>query len=160
MIPAYLVLAGRIRNELNDLERVVERVDRAIYAARKHPEEQDFFVDSVALNLHDIYSGLERIFQQIAATVDSHVPDGRDWHRELLDQMKIEVVDTRPAVLSGETILALDELLRFRHVVRNVYTFSLDFKRIVQLAVQAHTTFEQVKAELMQFATFLERAGK
>lgn len=160
MIPAYLVLAGRIRNELNDLDHVVERAERALTAARRLSEDQDFFVDSVALNLHDLYSGVERIFQHIAVTVDGYLPAGQDWHRELLEQMGIEVADIRPSVVSADTMRALDEFLRFRHVVRNVYTFSLDFERIDQLAIRARSAFEQTKAELLRFATFLEQVGK
>jgi hypothetical protein len=89
MIHAYLILAERIRKELNDLERLVGKAGQAIRLARQKQDEQDFFVDSAALNLHDMYSGLERVFQQIAATVDNNVPTGPDWHRELLEQMRL-----------------------------------------------------------------------
>ena len=39
----------------------------------------------------------------------------------------------RPPVLSSDFIELLDEYLRFRHVVRNVYTFSFDPERIGRL---------------------------
>jgi len=63
MIPAYLELVSRIRLELGDLENAVSRAERAIQAARERPEDQDLYMDSAALNLHDFYAGLERIFQ-------------------------------------------------------------------------------------------------
>jgi hypothetical protein len=44
----YLVAAGRIRQELADLERVVGRAERAIAAARRRPEDQDLYFDSAA----------------------------------------------------------------------------------------------------------------
>ena len=67
MIERYILLAGRIRRELEELDRLVERAERALMAAQQRPEDQDFFIDSVALKLHDFYSGLERIFQRIGS---------------------------------------------------------------------------------------------
>ena len=123
MIEDYLIVADRIRQELGDLERVVTRAERAIKAARNRPEDQDLYIDSAALNLHDFYAGLERIFHQIATTVDGNLPTGREWHRALLQQMQTDLPDLRPPVLSAEARQAVDEFLRFRHVVRNIYAF-------------------------------------
>ena len=52
--------------ELVDLERVVARAERAIAAGRQSLENQDLYLDSAALNLHDFYDGSERIFRQMA----------------------------------------------------------------------------------------------
>lgn len=87
MIPPYLDLAARIHQELSDLERVVTRAERGIEAARHRPEDKDLYIGSAALNLHDFYAGLERIFQRIGATVDGDIPAGSDWHQQLLRQM-------------------------------------------------------------------------
>lgn len=75
MIEGYVVLAGRIRKELDDIKRLVAKANRAIKTARKNPHDADLYIDSASLNLHDVYSGFERIFRQIAATVDDNVPD-------------------------------------------------------------------------------------
>jgi len=160
MMERYLVAAGRIRQELVELERVVARAERAGASARRHPEDQDLYVDSAVLNLHDFYTGLERIFQHIAATVDGGVPGGREWHRELLRQMGAALPQVRPEVLSPETIRMLDEYLRFRHVVRHVYAFEFDPERVYRLVRQLHPCFEQVRADLLAFADFLERVGR
>ena len=74
MIESYLVLAERIRKELDDLERLVARANRAVSTAKKNPQDADLFLDSASLNLYDVYSGFERVFKQIAATVDGTVP--------------------------------------------------------------------------------------
>ena len=44
MIERYMVVAGRIRQELAELEHVVARATRAIDAARRHPEDQDLYI--------------------------------------------------------------------------------------------------------------------
>lgn len=42
---------------------------------------------SVALNLHDFYNGLERIFERIAENIDEIKPEGLNWHQEILKQI-------------------------------------------------------------------------
>jgi hypothetical protein len=160
MIQAYIVLSGRIHNEMDELERLVSRAERALEAAHQLPDENDLFIDAVALNLHGVYTGLERIFHQIAATVDGNVPSSREWHRELLEQMSKRVPDVRPPVISANTVQLLDEFLRFRHVVRNVYTLALDDERITGLVQRARPAFNLVKSELSGFADFLDQVGK
>lgn len=93
-------VAERIRQELAAIERVVRRAGRAMAAVRRRPDEQDLYLDSAALCLHDFYTGVERIFQQIAAGLDEAVPSGRDWHEALLQQMAAERLPDRPAVIS------------------------------------------------------------
>jgi hypothetical protein len=159
MIESYLILAERIRKELHDLERLVARANRAITTARKNPQDTDLFLDSASLNMHDVYSGFERIFKQIAATVDGAVPTSAEWHRELLEQMGLDLPKVRPPVLTAEAIRTLDEYLRFRHVVRNVYTFSFDPERIGRLAKELEAVFEQASQELFAFANFLEKVS-
>ena len=159
MIESYIVLAGRIRKELDDIERLASRASRAMNTARKNPQDMDLFIDSASLNLHDVYSGFERIFRQIAATVDGNVPSNPEWHRELLEQMGLDLPKIRPPVLTSNSIEVLDEYLRFRHVVRNVYTFSFDHERIDRLVRGLGSAFNQIRQELLAFASFLEKVG-
>jgi len=159
VIEAYLILANRIRGEMDDLENLIERARRAMDASGKKPQDKDFFIDSAALNLHDFYVGIERLFRLIASTVDGDVPAGDEWHRDLLRQMNIDLPELRPQVISKETMIALDEYLRFRHVVRNVYTFTLKLEPIKRLVNQSQTVFIQVRDELLIFADFLEQVG-
>lgn len=46
MIESYIVLAGRIRKELEDIERLVSRANRAINTAQKNPQDTDLYIDS------------------------------------------------------------------------------------------------------------------
>jgi hypothetical protein len=155
----YRVVAGRIRQALEELDLVVRRVDRALEAAGRAVADQDLMLDSVALNLHDFYVGTERIFEHIASSIDRSLPSGSDWHRELLRQMTVDVPGLRPAVVGNETAKAVDEYLRFRHVVRNVYAFELDAERLGRLGSALRSTFGLVKSDLEAFATFLEQVG-
>lgn len=159
MIEDYLAVADRIRQELTDLERVVERAERAVTVAHQRLEDQDLYIDAAALNLHDFYAGLERIFQQIATTIDGRLPAGQEWHRQLLQQMQADFSDLRPPILSAEAAQALDEFLRFRHVVRNIYAFQFDPERVARLVRLMPSAFHHAQTELLAFAEFLEQVG-
>jgi ribonuclease HepT-like protein len=148
-------LVGRIRQELDELQRILKRINEGWERSRR--SEDDYYIDGVALNLHGLYSGFERIFTQIAENVDDKLPQGEDWHKLLLGQMKTEVPDLRPAVISIKMGEFLDELRRFRHVVRNVYTHHLDPVRLGKLVRRSTENFAQLHAEISAFAAFLEQ---
>ena len=148
-------LAGRIRDQLAEIEQVKQRVESGWQRAQQ--SNDDYYLDGVALNLHGFYSGLERIFELIAIRVDNTKPTGENWHQALLVQMTTEVPDVRPAVISALTRSQLDEYRGFRHVVRNVYTFKFDPAKVEKLVINLQTSLVQVRAELLAFADFLEQ---
>jgi hypothetical protein len=150
-------LAERIRRELDDLERVLQRVEEGWKLAVRNND--DYYADSVALNLHGLYNGLERLFELIAALVDGVKPDGEYWHQLLLQQMGDEMSGIRPAIISEDTRAKLDELRGFRHVVRNVYTFKFDPHKIEALVKLSPVAMKQAREELMAFAEFLDQAA-
>lgn len=155
MIGRYAILAGRIRQDVAEIERVVERVERAMQA-RQQTADDDLLFDAIALNLHDFYTGLERIFTRIASDIDQSVPTSADWHRELVRQMTVEVPGLRPPVLDARVAKEIDEFLRFRHVVRHIYAFELEPERIENLARRLRPTFHDVRTALLAYAAFLD----
>jgi hypothetical protein len=159
MTESYLAVAGRIRRELERVETVVERA-QAIWAEADLDEDGDYHVDAVALNLHGFYAGLERIFKTIATRVDQTMPEGGNWHQELLEQMNTELSGVRPAVLSNASHEKLDQFRGFRHVVRNVYTFDFDPEQIALLMKRLPEAAEHVHDDLHAFADTLERMAR
>jgi hypothetical protein len=91
MIPRYRILRERIESEWVELERATEKAVQAYKEAKHNDQQQSFFLDSVAINLHSFYNGVERIFEWIARELDGGLPVGPIWHRELLDQMTLQV---------------------------------------------------------------------
>lgn len=158
MSERLLRLSQRIRDECPELARLVARAQEGWRRAQQSSDE--LYVDSVALNLHGFYAGLERLFEMIGASVDGYVPQGENWHQLLLEQMAVEIPSVRPAVISDETRRILDEYRGFRHVVRNVYTFRFDPAKVQTLVEKAPARFSQVHAELLAFAEFLEQQAQ
>jgi len=148
-------LVERTHQELNDIRRVLARIEEGWERARR--SNDDYYIDSVALNLHGFYFGFERIFSRIAEIIDGDIPQGEKWHLRLLQQMAKEVPGIRPAVISIKSVNLLDEYRGFRHIVRNVYTENLDPDKVGKLVRSAQAAFTIVTAELQAFAAFLEQ---
>ncbi|MFN3983630.1 MAG: hypothetical protein ACK4SA_24950 [Caldilinea sp.] len=148
-------LAARIRDELTELDHIADRVSEAW--GRALSVGDDYYLDSVALNLHGFYSGLERIFELIAATVDNARPKGENWHKALLEQMSVEIAGLRPAAISEDTLQRLADYRGFRHIVRNVYAHHFEADRLQKLVAGLPDILAQVRAELQAFADFLEQ---
>ncbi len=155
MIAAYDEVARRIDDELADLDRCAERVLRSWGLALRSSTDQDIYIDSVALNLHSFYTGLESLFEIVARQVDGDVPAGDMWHAELLQRMAEARDDIRPAVITQPTRDRLDEYRRFRHLVRHVYADRLDVTRLTGLTRDLADLRDRLTSELRRFATFL-----
>ena len=155
MSDRLLRLATRIRDELEELDRVADRVAEGWSRALRNAD--DYYLDGVALNLHGFYSGLERIFELVATTIDGIKPEGANWHLALLYQMSAETPGLRPAVISQDTCDRLDSYRGFRHVVRNVYAYNFEGAKLENLVADLPATLAQVRAELLSFASFVEQ---
>ena len=157
MSQRYYILARRIQYELNELERTRNAIERHWLHSFSAGQDQDAFINSVALHLHSFYSGIERVLRMIADEFDGGVLGGENWHAELLRQMQFEVPSVRPRVLRPETVELLEEYRKFRHLIRNIYATNILPERLEKLIDTLPAVSDYVSADLMQFAHFLDR---
>ncbi len=146
----FPVLVAEINAELKNLEKLVQRL--ATQQGRVDDEE---ISESAALRLHNFYTGCERIFKLIATEVNGVLSQSLDWHKRLLNQVALEVAGIRPAVISAETRNDLEELLNFRHVVRNIYSFELKPQRVEELVKLTTKLYPKFAKEIDAFTAFL-----
>lgn len=93
-------------------------------------------VAAVALYLQNLYTAIESLLRRVALELDGSVPGGDDWDRELLGQMTLEIAGVRPRMVGDRLLADLDQLRRFRHLVRYAYATEYDWDEM-QAAVQA-----------------------
>lgn len=105
--------------------------------------------------LHDFYNGVERVFLRIARELNGGVPRGEQWHRDLVDDMALEIPGVRPAVIDGGLANVLGEYLRFRHVFRNVYGGVLESQRMVSLEDRLPETLAAFRECVEGFARWM-----
>jgi len=159
MIARYRLLRERIKAELSDVRRGAEKATQAYQAARRDERQRTFFLDSVAINLHGVYNGIERILEWLAREVDEGLPAGPNWHRDLLMQMTLQVEGLRPAVIRSQTAHGLEEYLRFRHLVRNLYTWNFEADKLAELIARLPHVLADLEVDLEHFGPFLEVAS-
>ena len=149
-----LTFIAKIEDELTELDQLKERIEEVWGKYKTNGDE--FYLDSVALNIHGLYSGFEKFFLEVAREIDENIPEGSSWHKELLDQMALNIKNLRPAVISKESRNILDEYRAFRHVVRNVYANKYSAKKIAILLENFLEDYKKVRREIMKFLQFLE----
>jgi hypothetical protein len=101
---------------------------------KKHHIETDVYLDSLVHNLENFYMGIEDIFKRIAIFTGEGIPEGPRWHSVLIKGMARDILGVRPHVLEQETKNLLDEYRKFRHLVRNIYTFNIIPEKVMKLA--------------------------
>ena len=139
-------LAAEIEHELERLEQLREELATA-------PSSDDTFtLRARGSMLHDFYSGIERVFVRIAEELNGGVPQGEQWHRQIVTDMSLEIPDVRPAVIEPDLARDLGDYLRFRHVFRNVYGSLLQAERMRPLEERLPRV---LAAFLTQVRTFL-----
>lgn len=135
--------------ELTNLERLAKEIKALL--SESEGERSSVEVRAAGSILHDFYCGMEKIFERIAVTVDKNVPDGMNWHTDLLLQMGKTFENTRDEILSETLIKKLKEFLRFRHLFRHIYGFELKWERIEPLCMDVDAVLTDLKAEIKEF---------
>jgi len=152
-------IAARIREETVSLERTAGALREAL--GRWGLEAQDVItVHWVGGLLHDLYTGLERIFQEISPELNGQEPQRDAWHRDLLHAMTLDLQGFRPRVVRPELERPLLELLKFRHLYRNLYSFELRWDRVRDLGESAAGLWPTVRADLESFAAALDAMAR
>ncbi|MGD1865566.1 MAG: nucleotidyltransferase family protein [Phormidesmis sp.] len=154
-VSKYAALISRIRRTLSDVEQEYNYAKEQAGLAEE--TKQAVYWTAVGLSMHGYYTGLEKIFKIIVDTVDGGLmsPKTGQWHKDLLDQVMLDVLGARPPVIDEKTRLCLDEYLSFRHVIRSNYTYRLDPERIAANFQQLEDCHRRVTQQLNDFCDFL-----
>ncbi len=152
--PKFQVLASEIRDEINEIERIVEEISDFLKKTEKN-QSTIFEIRILGSQLHDFYTGLERIFHRIALNIDQELPKGQNWHNDLLDRMALDIPKIRTKVISPNLRGRLHEYLRFRQLFRNVYGPKLKWEKLMTLGNDVGEIFNRFKEETEKFLQFL-----
>jgi len=162
----YLLVEGRVRVEIENMASILDRLQNLGLYPRVctdmvggFPITDENAARLVGSYMQDFYNCFENIAKVVARAVDGvGVPEGPEWHAELLRQMNTSIRGVRPEVISDETWRLMDEYSRFRHVFRNVYGFVLDASRTFELLKKLPDAVACLKRDLQSFLTELATA--
>ncbi|MBI4700583.1 MAG: antitoxin [Deltaproteobacteria bacterium] len=154
--PAALArVAARLREELANLERVQQAMAEAL-ASWGPQTPQRPIIHWVGGLVHDFYTGLEKAFREVSPELNGLDRDRESWHRDLLHAMTLDLPGHRPAVIRRVLEPGLLELLKFRHLYRNLYSFDLRWDRVRGLCELAAALWPETRADLDAFAAGVE----
>jgi len=152
-VDKFAALKADIERELQNLERLTLELDTILATTSENTVIKVRAAGSV---IHDFYTGVEKIFRQIATRVDRDLPTGEDWHVQLLQRMSVPLEEIRPRVIDTPLERNLEEYLRFRHLFRNIYGFELKWELCQPLAERLPETFGDLKEQIGDFEDFLD----
>jgi hypothetical protein len=81
---------------------------------------------------------------------DEELPGGHKWHMELLDKAFVSNRN-RKQIFQIELQKVLDEYLKFRHIVRHMYGFMLEWTRMEDLVTNVKSVWQNVKDDMNKF---------
>lgn len=153
----FKLLKADIQFELENLNKLLTELDELIANVKSAP----VFTELRAMGsiLHDFYCGVEKIFERIALAMDSELPQGPDWHSQLLIRMGSEIERIRPAIINKALQNQLREYLRFRHLFRNVYGFALDWTKLQRPVNMMKEIYHNFQSDILNFFIFLDTIG-
>ncbi len=85
-------LSQKINAELENIDEVFNEIP----PHTKLPYLSTLELAGVAALLHNFYNGIENILKQILLSKDIIIPDGKSWHKELLE------ISVRNKIISEE----------------------------------------------------------
>jgi HepT-like protein len=151
---------AEIMEELENVSRIVSIIEKRKKEIKKHGVDAEVYLDSIIHNIENFYMGIEEIFKRIAMFTDEGIPEGSRWHSILIKGMARDIPGVRPPVIKDETRLLLDEYRKFRHLVRNIYTFNIIPQKITKLAQSITKVFNMLQKDLTIFLNILEKITK
>jgi len=133
-----LSIQDRINQELNKILQALQQLEIFLRELSNQSDVmyQNALINSIALNLHGVYTGIERIFEAIVS---------------------VDIPKVRKAVITEETRLILDELRRFRHLVRSAYSCQLDEEKVLIIAHQIVNSYQTIINEIQLFCNNLSK---
>ena len=142
-------LRSLIESELSILNEIIQQIKEFLDYASEHVPDM-MVKRSTGSCLHDFYNCIEMMFERIAVTFDGGTPEGKEWHKLLLDQMEVDTPN-RLAVINHELALELFEYLSFRHLFRHLYGGDLDWKKLYKLAIGVSDILNMFKEQIACF---------
>ena len=146
---------AEIMEELGNIGRIVSVIEKRKKEIKKHDAEADVYIDSLVHNIENFYMGIEEILKRIGLFTDEGIPEGPRWHSILIKGMARDIPGVRPPVIQHETRELLDEYRKFRHLVRNIYTFNIIPEKVMKLARGITKVFNAFNKNMNDFLNFM-----
>jgi hypothetical protein len=118
------ILKAELGAQVGEIEKIYVRLEE------RSKKKGKVAAESTGYQLHNLYCAFEDLFELVAKTFENNIHDKGRYHLELLKRMSIAIEGVRPALLTEEVIVLLNNLRSFRHLFRHAYAYDLDEKKV------------------------------
>jgi hypothetical protein len=98
----YSLIQAEVHAQLDEIDSVYQRIDSRRQAAG------DPGVESLAYQLHNLYSAFEDLFRVVAEAFENNVATDGGYHIALLRRMMVSVPGVRPALIDRQAYELLE----------------------------------------------------
>lgn len=149
-----LELLAQCRADMEAMEQAAREL-AALRSQAPHPVEGSREVILYGYNLHQWYNAAENALLRIARHFGNEI-ERTEWHRGLLERLKLEVPRLRPRVIREATFEHLNALRGFRHVFRHTYGYALKWALMAPNVERLPDAHRALTEDLDRFFAFLQ----
>ena len=145
-----------VENELKFISREIETLKRKRERLKDERDTEyfDSHIKAIALTLHSIYTGYEKVVEILIKGIDGDLPTAIDYHTALLKRATYEIPEVRPPIISEETFNLLNVLRAYRHKLRRTYTYLISPHKVIDLTEMAVKSWEVLNKDWESFKKY------
>ena len=99
-----------------------------------------------------VYQHCEEALEKLVKKVDGDLPQGANYHKELIERAAAEVPDIRGAIITPKTARDMHGLRGLRHVLRNNYGDDFEYARAAPNLNVAKRLMQNFELDVSTFA--------
>lgn len=155
-----LDLVGAMTSDRQVLAGIAASVPAALPGVPGGEPPDAFRLAFVAVELARYYTAFEHLVEMVEKTLAAGPPRSERWHQDLLAAASRELPGIRPPLVRQETRVLLQDLLGFRHFLRNAYAVDLRWEGHLERHVRTLAAVQPLlDADLAAFAAHLRTAA-
>lgn len=119
-VEAIEALRAELRQDLEFIELNYRKNREMTLRIANGDGDDEYQFAALGYTIHNLYNAFESYFLRVAKFFENNLEQDH-WHRSLISRMTLEIEEVRPALFDFDFSLKVDELMRFRHLFRNLY---------------------------------------
>ncbi len=149
-------LRSELRQDLYFIELNFKKNREMTERIEENKNEDEYQFAALGYTIHNLYNSFESYFLRIAKFFENNI-DNLEWHSSLVEQMSLDIDGVRPALFDIAFSVKIGEMMRFRHLFRNLYKTPLIPQKVLFANDYAPEVFREFSAHHKRFDTFLAK---
>jgi len=142
-------LKAKVLFEVSQIEKLLND-SKPLFDLCKVKKHDFIEMSATAMVLYSFYNGIENMLILIFKFYDKQLPNSNKWHMEMLDKAFISRNERKQIFCNGIKE-RMEEHMKFRHFVRHMYGFQLEWEKMEGLLAGINDFWETIKENINSF---------